>query len=875
MKLMSKSKIIFAVALFVFLLTVLFNKKTESVKSKGSIDKAKYQPSDIRGLPDFSAQYLEYLKSGRNPFTNSVQKISGDADLALPPIIIKKPAYCLFSPIPDSAYYNAFIYSVSVDKPEYQYSLSRIEQNDLPKIEKLPPKESIETLIESTKNKPKFVNEEKKVIDLFIDTIYFYDNTVVKCKVLMEDEQKVIFQEEGKKYFVSYSKDKIRKIDRVYSLEEQYAKKAKGIKDEDASAHYELARWCIEQKLIKQAIFELQQSLKTNNNQLDLYLLTADLYRQQMDLENELKMYHNALLATVLKKEVIYIRIGDLCDILGRDNEALAAFKLAVQSGPNSLSALLKLSFAYYKKGDYKSSESIWEKTNQILPTDSGVIAVGGMLRFKKGELFKSRDLLKSSLDKILSGNKGITIISTDQIYAVLGVTNALLKDYSTSSECFFEAIRINPSRSGHWLNMAMLYLLAGDFNITVKVLDEAQKRDPSSAFPLLGKGYLFWSQDKISEAKSNFQNAIKIDPINSLAQYALGQIHFTEGNIKEAAAAFLNIVKQKPIILDSLYYMGIILFQDAKYQEANTYFKLYSNSLKTRFLPSDQAMLGITYLAINKMDIARSFFEQAIAMNPHFVPALNGLGYLEYKSNNKDKAMVHFNSTLKLYSNDSYSLNSVASIKEASNQIIWKDIFNRDNNLIVGEGWIEREKPQIEAEIFDKVARLKGRQSENSDNGITLLMKSINRKNFIRLDAEIEIQGINKAGVGIFIGVEEARLKESLLYGIIPLNDGYNISWQGTNFEEVSPSKWTDISILPRGKHKIKLSIQKRAENNNQFEFVFYLDDQRVGNLPASSARFINASKDCLVGVFGYSPGNTEWELIIRSIKITETKEE
>jgi tetratricopeptide (TPR) repeat protein len=875
MKLLNKPKIIFFVALAVFLLTFLLNRQNESVINKGGIDKSKYQPSEINDIPDFSSQYLEYLKSGRNPFTSSVQKVSGEADIGLPPVVIKKPTYCLFSPMPESSYYNAFVYYVPADKLEYQYSINRIEQNDLPIIGSLLSGESVEKLIESTENKTSVIDEERKAIELFTDKIYFYDNTFSKGKVLMEDEQKIIFQEESKKYFVSYSKDKIRKIDRVYSFEEQYTKKAKDIRNEDALAHYELACWCIEKKLIKQAIFELQQSLKINNTQLDLYLLTADLYRQRMDLENELKIYHNALQTTVLKKEVIYIRMGELYDILNREDEALNAFSLAVQSAPNSLTALLKLSYAHYKKGDYKSSESVWEKVNQISSIDSGTVVMNGMLRFKKGELSKSRDLLKDGLNKILSGNKGISIVSTDQIYAILGVVNALLKNYTLASECFFESIRINSFRSSNWVNMAMLYLIAGDFNITAKILDVAQKRDPSSALPFLGKGYLFWCQDKINEAKSNFQKAVKIEPLNVLVQYALGQVYFAEGNIKEAISMFSGIVKQKPLILDSLYYLGIILFQESRFQESNDYFKLYFNALKANYLQSDQAMLGITYLAINKLDNARSCFEQLIAMNPHFVLALSGLGYLEYKSNNKDKAMAYFNNILKLYNNDSYSINSLASIKEAHNQIIWKDIFARDDNLSIGEGWIEREKPQIESEVFNKSLRLKGKQSENSDNGITFIMRSINKNNFIRLDAELEIQGINKAGVGIFVAVEEARFKEALFYGIIPSNEGYNISWQGNNFEGVLNSKWKEISDIPRGKNKVKLSIQKSINSNNQIDLKLYINDKKVFNIPASSARFINASKDYLVGVFGYAPGNTEWELIVKSIKITEKKEE
>lgn len=870
MKLLNKAQIVFIFTLGL-VITVIVNLPSdyESFEAKKPPETLIYQPNKILDLPYLSEQYLNYLLTGRNPFVSPMQKTPDQAKLELPQIILKKPSYNLWTPSPDNTYYNTFIYTIPLNKPQYRYSVTPLDKSDLPNLKKLVPLDKIQQFIETTN--PNLVKETKKITDT-PDYIYFMDNAFSKGKILMEDNEKVIFQEEGNKFPVSYPKSKIRKIERVYSLEEQYAQKVKELNAKDFSAHYDLARWCVTQGLITQALVEIEQAIKLNNTFIDLYLLAGDLYRRQMDLNNELRIYQQAINLPVLKKEIFYLRLGELYGLLNRNEEAIEAFKSAATVAPTNFSTWLKLSYAYFQMGEYNLSEDNYKKAYQIAPLDSGVVVLKGLLLFKKGILPEAQTVLKSILDKMAAEKQDISIIGKDEVYAVLGVINVLTKDYPSALNWFMMAVQSNPYRASHWVNLSLLYMLAGDTEISSVILTEAIKRDPSSALPYLAQGYLAWSQDRINEAIHNFQEAAKIEPFNSLVLYAQGQAHFDKDELTEASQIFSTLVKKKPLINDCLYYLGVIAFQNNKFSDSALFFKLYLKKLAGKPLPGDYATLGIVHLSLNQFNIARSYFDQALNINPQFAPALNGLAYLEYKNNQSAKAIDYFSNVLKWYRDDIYASGSIKAIKEAESQVIWKDLFNRPDNNTVGEGWTEKELFGIEIEINYEKLYFKGTQVLQ-DNGVTYLERPINQDNFIRLEADLGINEINRACVGIYIASKEEKTKGTIFYAIMPSEAKNKVAWQFSNSSEPVLSNWNEIPVVVSSLDPVKLEIQKVISDNNQIELKIWLNNKQVNTTPIPQAKFIMNAKSCALGIFGYAPLGTKWELLVKNIRVTEKK--
>jgi hypothetical protein len=64
-----------------------------------------------------------------------------------------------------------------------------------------------------------------------------------------------------------YPKSMIRKITPKKTIEEIYEERARDLRDADADGHLQLARWCLQNKLQKEALVEFKKIIALNPDQ--------------------------------------------------------------------------------------------------------------------------------------------------------------------------------------------------------------------------------------------------------------------------------------------------------------------------------------------------------------------------------------------------------------------------------------------------------------------------------------------------------------------------------------------------------------------------------------------------------------------------------
>ena len=91
---------------------------------------------------------------------------------------------------------------------------------------------------------------------LWADIIYLDDGRKFEGQAVTEGDQVKVITKMGT---LTFPKDKVVKVEKVAGPADTYKEKAAAIKDGDAEAHYQLATWCRENRLLKEMTEELNK----------------------------------------------------------------------------------------------------------------------------------------------------------------------------------------------------------------------------------------------------------------------------------------------------------------------------------------------------------------------------------------------------------------------------------------------------------------------------------------------------------------------------------------------------------------------------------------------------------------------------------------
>ncbi len=107
------------------------------------------------------------------------------------------------------------------------------------------------------------------------------------------------------------------------------------------------------------------------------------------------------------------------------------------------------------------------------------------------------------------------------------------------------EAIRLKSDYGSAYVLLANIYEQGGKINEAIARLEgPSVANDPGSIFQL---GYLYYRQDKLSQAKNKFEKAVGLVNNFSNAKYFLGLIYDREGNSVDALQQFQTILSLNP----------------------------------------------------------------------------------------------------------------------------------------------------------------------------------------------------------------------------------------------------------------------------------------------------------------------------------------
>jgi tetratricopeptide (TPR) repeat protein len=301
-------------------------------------------------------------------------------------------------------------------------------------------------------------------------------------------------------------------------------------------------------------------------------------------------------------------------------DEAIAAYRRAVELDPNDALTHYDLAFALKYKGDTKQAVEEFETAIRLKPGwGEAHYGLGAALY----DLHDQAEALKEFRKAVeLQPSNAAAHLFLAHVYSEQN-------DFSAAERALNRAVALKPSAEMH-LELGQIEGQLGKLDAAATQFRAALRLDPRMARAHVMLGVTLRRQGDHHGALANFRKAVELDPADPNAQYNLAMELKAEGDIAAAITAFRRAIELKPDFEKAHYGLGIALRAQgdatAAHKELDELNGLHS--FRTHLAQAKLLTLqGVDALKKQQLDEALNFFQQAIDESPELPTGYYYLG--------------------------------------------------------------------------------------------------------------------------------------------------------------------------------------------------------------------------------------------------------
>ena len=433
-----------------------------------------------------------------------------------------------------------------------------------------------------------------------------------------------------------------------------------------------------------------------------------------------------------------YTQVGLVESARGRQAEAEAAFKRAVELAPTWIGGRLALANFYWASGRQSEAAQALQAALEQAPANETANHAMAIFSLATGRVREAEKYLRQLADVTKSHAAQFSLadyyIATRRPQEAI----AILTPLATSPGSEPEARRY----------LARAYASVGQPEKAHALVDQMLLEKPSDAQTTLLKGQLLLSEDRREDALATVKAAVSADPSSAAAQFTLGRVYAARGDVAGAETAFREVLKISPSAAAAQTELSLLQLSSgstlAALNNAEAAVKNQPDRLDTRLAlvrsllaarHFDRAQLELqpllashpevaavqvqkAVLAASRNDVvaARTTFEKALALEPASLEALGGLLALAMNAKDFSAARARVSQHLEkgpvtpgllLLAARTYgSTGDIGAAEKALRRAIEMDATLLPAYAMLGQIYLDQGKLEVARQEFDNLAQ-------------------------------------------------------------------------------------------------------------------------------------------------------------------------
>ncbi|PIX14087.1 MAG: hypothetical protein COZ72_06850 [Elusimicrobia bacterium CG_4_8_14_3_um_filter_50_9] len=242
------------------------------------------------------------------------------------------------------------------------------------------------------------------------------------------------------------------------------------------------------------------------------------------------------------------------------------------------------------------------------------------LIEFSGGRNIYNRGLYEVNYNMLAKVRKSASsVVNNFSEHKVLASAYIGRKMYNQAQYELKVALDKAPSDKEALNLMGYTYMALNMLPSAEEMFNKSSAADPNYARPLINLGRVYVLQNKLDAAEHILKKALKIDPLNSAVHNNIGDVYNRKGEYLKANKHFAKAISSDPDFLMAYINLGVNYIDRIKSPE-----KAREILLKALDMDNNSAMinyqLGRAYLALNKPEESKDYFNSAMRIDPKYV---------------------------------------------------------------------------------------------------------------------------------------------------------------------------------------------------------------------------------------------------------------
>lgn len=285
---------------------------------------------------------------------------------------------------------------------------------------------------------------------------------------------------------------------------------------------------------VNEAVDIYREALEKAPGFILLYCLLGDIYRSMGRYEDAILEYKMAIILDSLNIPA-YCSLCSVYEELGDLDSAVDAYQKLIEIRPNYAEYHCNLANILYLKGNTQEAISYYQNAITLNPKPRWTSAVAQTLGYVFQEAEKNADAAISAYQS------AYLLTPTDiDIFINLGSAFYDKQEYNNALTVYRRALELDPTNAKIHCNLGFLHWGKGDISEAIKEYELSIKYDSSYDIAYNNLGVIYLDDlGRVQNAIELFEKAIHFNPNYALAHYNLGRSVAIKGDKVEAAKLY------------------------------------------------------------------------------------------------------------------------------------------------------------------------------------------------------------------------------------------------------------------------------------------------------------------------------------------------